>query len=401
MLQKSFASYFRLLLLAAAVVGLVPAGFGQVSTTGIHGTVRDPSGAVIPKATVKLKDTGTGIEKTTTASGEGTFAFLSLEAATYEVTVTAAGFQTAVQDGVVVDTGRITDVNIAMSVGSATQTVEVHGTGGQLQTTSNEIGATLDNKAIQNLPYSSRDTLNFTLLTAGAVSNGGSSTFDGLPNASMAITIDGMDNNSERFKSGGTSFYTFAPERIDAVDEATVSTAGLGADSSAMGAMSIRFTTKRGTDKYHFTAGEQFANEDLNANSFFANLRGQPIAKTRQNNAYGSISGPLLPFISKMRHKLFFFAYFEAQPQPGSGTLTTNVLTPASSIGKLHLYRDRWRNPHGKPAAGGRSGRVHQRHRSHYRDHAGHNRRQPIESQRFPRHQRPALLANYGVDPGQ
>ena len=138
----------------------------------------------------------------------------------------------------------------------------------------------------------------------------------------MSISIDGMDNNSERFKSGGTSFYAFAPERIDAMEQATVSTAGLGADASAMGAMSIRFTTKRGTDQYHFTVGEQFANEALNANSFFNNLRGLPRSKTRQNNPYGSIGGRLLPFIPRLKNKLFFFAYFEAQPQPGSTTLT-------------------------------------------------------------------------------
>jgi hypothetical protein len=321
--------------LALVLAILAEPGLAQLSNTGIHGVVRDPSGAVIPNASVKLTDRGTAAERTTPSGGDGAFVFAGLQAATYKLSVSATGFQTAIYDEVIVDSGRTTDVAVEMAVGAATQSVEVSSVAAQLETTSNEVGATINNKNIQNLPYSSRDSLNFALLQAGAVSSGSSSTFNGLPNASMSITIDGMDNNSERFKSGGTSFYAFAPERIDAIEEATISTAGLGADASAMGAVSIRFTTKRGTDQYHFTVGEQFANEALNANSFFNNLRGLPRSKTRQNNPYGSIGGRLLPFVPKFRNKLFFFAYFEAQPQPGSGTLSTNVLTPDAQAGRF------------------------------------------------------------------
>lgn len=322
------------LILAAAFL-FTTAALAQVTSAGIHGIVRDPSGAVVPGATVKATDTGTGIERTATTAQDGGFVLPNLQGATYKLTVSASGFQTAVLDTVVVDTGRVTDVQVKLEVGTATQTVEVAGAPPQLQTTSNEIGTTINNKSIDNLPYSSRDSLNFSLLMAGAQTGNGGDTFNNLPNASMNITIDGMDNTSERFKSGGTSFYAFAPERIDAVEETTVSTTGMGADASGMGAMSIRFTTKRGTDHYHFTVGEQFANEDLNANTFFGNLRGQPISKSRQNNPYGSIGGPLLPFIPRMKHKLFFFAYFEAQPQPGSTTLTQTVLSQGAQQGNF------------------------------------------------------------------
>jgi hypothetical protein len=318
---------------------LAVSGFAQITTTGIHGIVKDPSGAVVPNAVVKAQDTGTKQEKTTKTGPDGAFVFADMQAATYNLTVSAEGFQTAVYNGVVVDTGRTTDVAVQLTVGAAAQAVEVSANSAQLETTSNEVGTTINNSAIQNLPYSSRDVLMFSELMAGATTandpSGRNGTFNGLPNASLNISIDGMNNNSQRFKSGGTSMYAFAPERIDAIEEVTVSTTGLGADASAQGAMNIRFTTKRGTDQYHFTVGEQFANEDLNANSFFNNLRGQPIPRSRQNNPYGSVGGPLLPFIPRMRHKLFFFAYFEAQPQPGSSVNTTTVLTPAAQAGNF------------------------------------------------------------------
>ncbi len=356
MLQR-VARNFRTIVYILVWASLGAIAFGQVTTTGIHGVVRDPSGAVVPKATVTATDTGTGIERTTTSASDGGFVFPNLLAATYRISVTATGFETAVVAAVVVDTGRITDVPVKLTVGTTTQTLEVTGTAAQLETTSNEVGTTINNKNILNLPYSSLDSLNFALLMAGAQTGSGGDTFNNLPNASMAITIDGMDNNSERFKSGGTSFYAFAPERIGSTDEVTVSTTGMGADASAMGAMSIRFTTKRGTDQYHFTVGEQLINEDLNANTFFGNLRGQPIAKARENNPYGGIGGPLFPFNDKWKHKLFFYAYFEAQPQPGSTTLTTNVLTPAAAQGNFtYLGTDGQQHTVNLLAAAGQAG---------------------------------------------
>lgn len=321
----------RCFFFSCLIAALASLAFGQLTQTGIHGFVRDPSGAVIPGAAVKAQDMSTTITHDTTSAADGGFVFPNLTEGTYSVTAVAKGFETSVVTGVVVDAGRVTDISVGMKVGATTETVEVSGSAAQLETSSNEIGMTVNNNYVQDLPYSSRDSLNFATYAAGFVS----ADFNNLPNASLNISIDGMDNNSERFKSGGTSFYAFAPERIDAIEQVTVSTTGTGADSAGFGAMNIRFQIKRGTGQYHFTVGEQFANEDLNSNSFFGNLRGQPIAKTRLNNPYGSIGGPLLPFVPSLKHKLFFFAYFEAQPQPGSGTATTTVLTPAAQAGNF------------------------------------------------------------------
>src|SRR5262249_22906773 len=135
--------------------------------------------------------------------------------------------------------------------------------------------------------------------------------------------------------SGGTSFFEFAPSRIDAVEQVTISTTGLGADAGGEGAMTIRMTTKRGTGHYHGKVVEQVYNEDPNANSFLNNLRRLPRAKTRQNNAAGAIGGPLVPFVPSLKNKLFFFAYFEGIPLPGSQTSTANVLGTDAQSGKF------------------------------------------------------------------
>src|SRR5690242_2641768 len=116
-------SQLRRVYLAAAL--FAAAAIGQITTTGIHGIVRDPSGAVVPNATIRLRDLGTGIENETASTADGNFAFANLQAATYKVTVSAAGFQTAVVDRVIVDSGRITDVAVEMKIGAATETVSV------------------------------------------------------------------------------------------------------------------------------------------------------------------------------------------------------------------------------------------------------------------------------------
>jgi hypothetical protein len=304
-----------------------------MTTTSVRGLVRDPSGAAIPNAALKLVDRATGIEKTTESNVEGSYIFANIPSGTYSLTATAQGFQTAVYNGIVVDTGRNTDLNVDMKIGATTETVEVVATAVQLETTSNTIGTTVSNSSILSLPYSGRDSLNFALLTAGAASASGGSTFNGLPNASLDISLDGMNNNSQRFRSGGNQFFTFAPARLDAMEQITISTTGLGADAGGEGAMQIRFVTKRGTDKYKFRVLEQFHNEALNANSYFNTLRGIPKSKTRQHYAVGSVGGPLAPFIPYLKDKLFFFAYMEAQPSPATGTRSTNILKPETLNG--------------------------------------------------------------------
>src|SRR5262245_5898704 len=323
-------------LIVVAMAGISPT-MAQITTTGIRGIVRDPHGAVIPKASVKVTDNSTGVEQATVSSSEGDFLFPNLQFGSYKLTAAAPGFQTTVIASVVVQSGRITDLSVDMQVGTTSEMIQVTASSEQLNTTTTEVGGTISNKLVQNLPYAGRDGLNFAVLIAGSSrsTSDRNSTYNGLPNASLNITLDGMNNNSLRFKSGGTSFFAFAPARIDAIEEVSVSTTGLGADAGGEGAMQIRLTTKRGTDKYHGQVLYQGQNEWLNANGFFRNLQGLPRNKVRNHNVVGSVGGPLLPFIHRFKGKLFFFAYYEIQPQPTTQTLTTPILTAAAQQGNF------------------------------------------------------------------
>ncbi len=332
-MNRSALRAFAALTLAGILVFSASPAIAQTSPTALRGLVKDPSGAVIPNVSLTLKDTATGIEKTAQSGSDGSYIFPILMNGTYELTATANGFQKAVIDGIVINAGRTTDLSVNMKVGNITTTVEVTAAGVQLELTSNAVGSTIKNTNIQTLPYSSRDSLYFALLMPGANSAGGDryTTFNGLPNASLNITVDGVNNNSQRFKSGGTSFFQFAPTRIDAMEELTVQTSGMDAQSAGQGAMSIQMVTKRGTDQYHFRLLEQWHNEFLNAWPYmtkeaYAYDKTQFKPKTRQNYAVGSVGGPALHFIPFFKNKLYFFAYFEANPQPSTSRRSNTVL---------------------------------------------------------------------------
>ena len=303
---------------------------GQVRTTGqIVGTVKDPSGAVVPNAAVEVTDTATGNIQTAKSGSEGGFVFPALQPGRYRILATATGFEPTVVDGIVVETSRSSNIEVQFAVAALQEQVHVVGQSPVVETTSSTISTTVGNREIANLPLSGRDVLGFALLTPGTASSSTQrfSAFNGLPGGAINISLDGINNNSERFRSGGTSFFTFAPVRLGAIEEVTVSTSGLTADAGAEGAVQVQFVTKRGTNTVHWQAFEQFRHDALNANTWLNSVRGLPKNKLRLNEWGGNVGGPLL------KGKLFYFANFEQPIQPSETTFTRVILNADAQRG--------------------------------------------------------------------
>ena len=117
---------------------------------------------------------------------------------------------------------------------------------------SNVISSTLNNKDVNELPIAGRNAFTFARLVPGAVApqGTGSTHFNGMPGGTINPTIDGVNNSSNGFKSGGTSFFGTVPARLGAVEQVTVETAGLGGDDGVTGGVNLKFVTRRGTNKY-------------------------------------------------------------------------------------------------------------------------------------------------------
>src|SRR6516162_8923240 len=153
---------WRVVLVLCAVVCAVGASRLMGQTTATQGTVTvmvlDPSGAVIGDAQLELRDAATNDVRKAVTPAAGSYTFVNLPFGLYSLTVSKQGFQKLVQERVVVQAGRVTDVRAAMKVGTSDVVLEVNGEAAPLiDTTSNAIGATIDLRQIEDLPLQSRD----------------------------------------------------------------------------------------------------------------------------------------------------------------------------------------------------------------------------------------------------
>jgi hypothetical protein len=336
------------LFVLAALILIPSAAFGQARIEGqLSGTITDPSGAVVPGATITVTQPSTGFTRTVTSNDAGAFVFPDLLPGTYTVTASAKGFSASVYNEVNIYAGRTTDLKVSVKVGTTTETVEVSAAAEVLETTSNTLATTVSGDSIQDLPLNGRDALPFAQLMPGAQVGGDQrfTTYDAMPNGAINISIDGTNDNFSRFRTSTTGFFTGAGLRIGAVDEMTVSTDQLGADAAAEGAVTINVTTKHGTNQYHGNGFWEAYNSAFDANSFGNDAfldagltslgRKQPF---HVNDYGGSVGGPIL------KNKLMFFVNYEYEHVPQTSLATTEILNPAAQSGSFS-YTDASGNP--------------------------------------------------------
>jgi hypothetical protein len=330
-------------LIALALLALAPAtAAAQVRIVGaINGTVVDSGGLAVPGARVQLKDELTGIPKETGTNNDGAFVFPDLNFGSYEVAVSLQGFQTVRITQVVVESSRTTDLRITMQPGGLDEVVEVTGAAPVLETTSNVLGGTLNNTQLRELPLGGdgRNVFQLARLVPGVAqpAGTGSTHYNGMPGGTINPTIDGINNASNGFKSGGTSFFGTVPARLGAIEEVVVESAGLGADAGAQGGVNLKFITRRGTNRYRGSVFEQHRNEGLNANTYFNNARGIAKPKFRRHDYGGNLGGPLLPGTS-FKDKVFFFVNYEQEYIPGTA-LQNNIMLSAEAEQGIFRYQ--------------------------------------------------------------
>ncbi len=329
--KKNLTVMVMLGLLAWASV--VPA---QVRPVGqLTGIVQDPAGAVVPGAEVKAQDEATGATQTQKTGFDGGFTFVNLQVGTYKITVSMPGFKTTVLSGLKVDAGRTTTVVVTLQVGEIAETVEVVGGLEILERTTTTVETTVRGDVIRRLPLNNRDTLDFTLLMPGAQQGGTArqSTFLGLPKGAINITMDGVNIQDNLLKSAfGGGMFTIVRPRLDAVEEVTVKTAGVGAEAAGEGAVQIQFVTRRGTNTFRGTLFWDHRNDALNANTWFNNVLGLRKPRNLLNVFGGNVGGPI------WKDKIFFFFNYEEFRLPESRPRENLILTQEAAQG-IFRYR--------------------------------------------------------------
>ena len=344
--MNRIAVRFLSLLAILAAIGITAFSQG-ITTTSLSGAVVDPTGSVVQGADIIVKDETTGAEFRAVSAGNGTFSVPALTAGVYIVTVSARGFKQAVIKGIKIDAGIPASVNATLEVGDTTDTVVVQGGSEVLQTQSASISTTITGRQITDLPFTSRNVTDLLLYLPGTTTPGRprSSTFNGLPQGAINMSLDGVSIQDNGARNGD-GFYTNIYPRVDAVEEVTLSTATPGAESAGEGAIQIKMVTRQGTNEYHGSLYEYHRNKALDANYWFNNRNFKPGPNDNPatfkadrdlmilNQFGGRFGGPIkIPKLYDGHDKAFFFVNYEQFRLATSQAQTRTILSPLAQQG--------------------------------------------------------------------
>jgi hypothetical protein len=225
---------------------------GAGITTSLSGLVTDASGAVIPGATVVIRNNTTAAVSETFTDSVGRFTLPALNPGTYTVTISLTGFKTAVLPDVPVNAAIPANVRAILEVGALTETVVVTGRSEVVQTQTAAVQTTLVAQQMQALPLVSRTALDYAVNLPGVSTPDStlrSSTISGLPGEAINITVDGINAQDNRLKQRD-GFFMMTRTQMDSVEEVTVSTATPGSEANGQGAVQVRVVTRSGSNRF-------------------------------------------------------------------------------------------------------------------------------------------------------
>ncbi len=340
MKSKSYPFIVLALLLALPLVCLA-----QFDTATVLGTVKDPSGAVVPGSKVTLENVRTGISMVTQTNDAGNFDFVNIQIGTYRVKAEASGFKTAIADQFTVTVNARQRVDLTLEVGNVTETVMVRDAAATLETDSSDRGQVVNVTTINNLPLNGRSYADLALLTPGvrksvlgmdqSSSNYRESSFNvnGLRSSLNNFQMDGVDNNAY-----GTSNQGYSNQVVqlspDAVAEFKVQTNNYSAEYGRAAGAIVNVSLRSGTNQFHGAAWDYLRKTKLNAVGFFKPASGKPVF---QQNQFGAAAGG--PII---KNKTFFFADYEGVRRV---TRTLTYLTIPTANQRNGIFGTPIRNP--------------------------------------------------------
>src|SRR4051794_23709204 len=313
--------------------------FAQVNTASLTGLVSDPSGAAIADAKVTATNSATNLQQSATTTSSGYFTFATLPTGDYKVTVEKQGFRVTTSS-INLAVGSRARLDLALQVGTASETVDVTGTAPLLTTQDAMPGAVVDDAMIHGAPLGARNWDDLLGLVAGvqadryteqgggtAAGRTGGVNVHGIRSLQNNFVLDGVDNNS--FSENVQELTTqIARPSLDAISEFKVSTNPYSAENGRSPGSLVSVTTKGGTNSFHGSAYEYLRNKVFDARDFFnaRNASQQPVGTLLQKkpafnqNQFGAtIGGPVF------KNKAFFFGNYEGTRIRKGRTYLANV----------------------------------------------------------------------------
>jgi len=344
-------------LLALCLPGRLAA---QLDRGEITGTVEDPTGAIVQKATIDLINNDTTARITTKSTATGTYVFDDVLPGKYTVEAQAPGFQKYVVDGVIVQVQQVETIDIHFATGNVQQSVTVTAAQPLLEAESAQVGQTITNEAVNDLPLATRDWGSLAQMSAGVNttatgSGGGGVTPDAGSSDSAYFSVNGVDEWQNDFRLNGINDnieiyggnYTLTNAAIvpppDAIQEFTLQSGDFNAEFGHSTGGVINASIKSGTNGVHGDLWEYVRNDDLNANNFFNRTCSGGVCTAGgipdyHQNLFGfTAGGPvLIPHLIHGKNRLFWFTDYQGgryvlPETPGAQTVPTCDVAGATS----------------------------------------------------------------------
>ena len=299
--------FYLCLLFATALLGQQIL-FAQATASGnIAGVVTDPSGAAVPGAKVTITNAATNAERKTVTGGTGEYRFDLLSPGGYQLQVEASGFSSAQVKGLQVLVGATATINIPMTAGQVSQTIEVTANSSLVDTEKTDVSTTVSTKQIEDLPLNGRDFANLAILAPGVKQVDSYDptknryavyAVNGSSGRNTNTTVNGIDNKDNTV--GGAVMQL----PLEAVQEFNISPNRFSAANGKSEGAALNVITKSGTNKFHGSLYGFFRTQDFQTNNYFAEQGDQPKPDYSRQQYGGSFGGPI------RRDKDFgFFAY--------------------------------------------------------------------------------------------
>src|SRR2546428_8314188 len=333
---------FGLQVLLVLIGALFFNAHAQTTTVGtISGTVRDQTGAAVPKAEVVILDEGTRVSRSVNADDNGFYLATSVPAGRYTISAAAQGFKKTIATGVDLHVNENKVVNLDLQVGQVSETVTVSSDAAPVETRSGELSSLISDKQITELPLNGRNYSQLALMVPGVspvtqAGAGGAFTSRGTGldgHVDMSVngngsntnlwTVDGVNN----MDVGSNATLLVFPS-IDSIREFRVERNSFSAEyGQAQGAV-INLITKSGGNQFHGAGFEFLRRDGLNANDPFLKASGQPKGQLKYNNFGGNFGGPI------KKNRIFFFVSEEWRRESRGNALgAKNVPTAAEKVG--------------------------------------------------------------------
>ncbi len=317
--------------LCILAISFAAAGYGNAQSTGgrVRGTVTDPSGGAVTGANLVLTNEANGTQRDTLSGSSGEYIFLEMPVGTYQIEVSQKGFKKYIRKGLVVDLNEVVGLDIPLQLGGSTEIVEVTGAPPLVDTTSTQLGAVVNERAVSQLPLAQRDAYQLLQLQPGVQSQVGLDTVYGSDRAGVVSVNGGRGRDNNFTVNGGDGNDQFAglpaiQPSPDAIAEFRVLTNTFDAEYGRNSGAVVNVVTKSGSNDFHGSTYEFFRNDALNAKGFFDSSK----LAYLQNQFGATLGGPV------RKDKTFFFVTYEGDRiRRGTSGDTVNVPTLAERSG--------------------------------------------------------------------